>query len=179
MAEADIASLDDFQGNDCSFVAHLLKSKGLHKLYYVFGLGLESFINVWPLLNFPGVEAFDHLKWTYYGSWEFEQSFLAELSPVRAIDNFVYMMTSSKCRPGTILENLYPPQNFVPVFLYTAVWSLESQFPWKRTDGASIQGNQKWRRLKCAEEMCIRSRTVAPKLSSERLTCYEAKGNLR
>ena len=47
---------------------------------------------------------------------------------VRAIDNFVYMMTSSKCRPGTILENLYPPQNFVPVFLYTAVWSLESQF---------------------------------------------------
>ena len=98
---------------------------------------------------------------------------------VRAIDNFVYMMTSSKCRPGTILENLYPPQNFVPVFLYTAVWSLESQFPWKRTDGASIQGNQKWRRLKCAEEMCIRSRTVAPKLSSERLTCYEAKGNLR
>ena len=50
---------------------------------------------------------------------------------VRAIDNFVL------CRPGTILENLYPPQNFVPVFLYTAVWSLESQFPWKRTDGAS------------------------------------------
>ena len=36
---------------------------------------------------------------------------------VRAIDNFVYMMTSSKCRPGTILENLYPRQNFVPVFL--------------------------------------------------------------
>ena len=46
MAEADIASLDDFQGNDCSFVADLLKSKGLHTLYYVFGLGLESFISV-------------------------------------------------------------------------------------------------------------------------------------
>ena len=79
------------------------------------------------------------------------------LPTVRAIDNFVYMMTSSKCRPGTILENLYPPQNFVPVFLYTAVWSLESQFPWKKTDGASIQGNQKWRRLilpkKCAFEV--------------------------
>ena len=42
-----------------------------------------------------------------------------------------------------------------------------------------MQGNQKWRRLKCAEEMCIRSRNVAPKLSAERLTCYEAKGNLR
>ena len=65
MAEADIASLDDSQRNDCSLVAYLLKSKGLHKLYYVFGLGLESFINVWPLLNFPGVEVFDHLKWTY------------------------------------------------------------------------------------------------------------------
>ena len=52
MAEADIASLDDSQGNDCSLVAYLLKSKGLHKLYYVFGLGLESFINVWLLLNF-------------------------------------------------------------------------------------------------------------------------------
>ena len=46
MAEADIASLDDFQWNDCSFVTYLLKSKGLHKFYYVFGLGLESFINV-------------------------------------------------------------------------------------------------------------------------------------
>ena len=46
MAEADRASLDDSQGNDCSLVAYLLKSKGLHKLYYVFGLGLESFINV-------------------------------------------------------------------------------------------------------------------------------------
>ena len=61
MAEADIASLDDSQGNDCSLVAYLLKSKGLHKLYYVFRLGLESFINVWLHLNFPGVEVFDHL----------------------------------------------------------------------------------------------------------------------
>ena len=49
--------------------------------------------------------------------------------PVQAIDNFVYMMTSSKWRPGTILEKLYPPQNFVPAFLSTVVWSLESQFP--------------------------------------------------
>ena len=38
------------------------------------------------------------------------------LQSVRAIDSFVYMMTSLKWRPGTILENLYPPQNFVPVF---------------------------------------------------------------
>ena len=35
---------------------------------------------------------------------------------VRAIENFVHMMPSSKCRPGTILENLYSPQNFVPLF---------------------------------------------------------------
>ena len=36
---------------------------------------------------------------------------------VWAIDNFVYMKTSSKWRPGPILENLYAPQNFVPAFL--------------------------------------------------------------
>ena len=59
--------------------------------------------------------------------------------PVRAIDNFVYMMTSSKWRPGTILKKLYSPQNFVPAFLSTVVWSLESQSPGKRTDRASIQ----------------------------------------
>ena len=140
--------------------------------------------------NFLGLHVEKFGTWvggTIFHGWSTCQSIISHLRfpiglllpTVRAIDNFVYMMTSSKCRPGTILENLYPPQNFVPVFLYTAVWSLESQFPWKRTDGASIQGNQKWRRLKCAEEMCIRSRTVAPKLSSERLTCYEAKGNLR
>ena len=98
---------------------------------------------------------------------------------VRAIDNFVYMMTSSKWRPGTILKKLYPPQNFVPAFLSTVVWSLESQSPGKRTDRASIQSNQKWRWLKCVEEFCIRSRTAAPKLSSDSLPCYEAKGNLR
>lgn len=103
----------------------------------------------------------------------------AFIPAVRAIDNFVYMMTSSKWRPGTILEKLYPPQNFVPAFWSTVVWSLESQFPWKRTDRASIQSNQKWRRLQCVEEFCIRSRTAGPKLSSERLTCYKAKGNLR
>ena len=95
---------------------------------------------------------------------------------VRAIDNFVYMMT---WRPGTILKKLYSPQNFVPAFLSTVVWSLESQSPGKRTDRASIQSNQKWRRIKCVEEFCIRSRTAAPKWSSDSLTCYEAKGNLR
>ena len=47
---------------------------------------------------------------------------------VRDIDNFVYMMTSSKWRPGTILENSYVPQNFVPAFLSTVVWSLESPY---------------------------------------------------
>ena len=98
---------------------------------------------------------------------------------VRAIDNFVYMMTSSKWRPGTILKKLYSPQNFVPAFLSTVVWFLESQSPEKRTDRASIQSNQKWRRIKCVEEFCIRSQTAAPKLSSDSLTCYEAKGNLR
>ena len=97
---------------------------------------------------------------------------------VRAIDNFVYMMTSSKWRPGTILKKLYSPQNFVPAFLSTVVWSLESQSPGKRTDRASIQSNQKWRRMKCVEEFCIGRRTAAPKLSSDSLTCYEAKGNL-
>ena len=102
-----------------------------------------------------------------------------EMPTVRAIDNFVYMMTSTKWRPGTILKRLYPPQNFVPAFLSTVVWSLESQSPGKRTDRASIQSNQKWLRLKCVEEFCIRSRTAAPKLSSDSLTCYEAKGNLR
>ena len=101
------------------------------------------------------------------------------LPPVRAIDNFVYMMTSSKWRPGTILKKSYSPQNFVPAFLSTVVWSLESRSPGKRTDRASIQSNQKWRRIKCVEEFCIRSRTAAPKLSSDSLTCYEAKGNLR
>ena len=50
---------------------------------------------------------------------------------MRAIDNFVYMMTSSKWRPGTILENLYVPQNFVPAFLSTVVWSLERELPFK------------------------------------------------
>ena len=30
MAEAEIASLDDFQGNDCSFMAYLLKGKGCY-----------------------------------------------------------------------------------------------------------------------------------------------------
>ena len=99
--------------------------------------------------------------------------------PVQAIDNFVYMMTSLKWRPGTILKKLYSPQNFVPAFLSTVVWFLESQSPGKRTDRASIQSNQKWRRIKCVEEFCIRSRTAAPKLSSDSLTCYEAKGNLR
>ena len=103
----------------------------------------------------------------------------AHYQAVRAIDNFVYMMTSSKWRPGTILENLYAPQNFDPVFLSTVVWSLESQFPWKRTNRASIQSNQQWRPWQCVEEFCIRSRTAAPKLRSEWLTCYEAKGNLR
>ena len=98
---------------------------------------------------------------------------------VRAIDNFVYMMTSSKWRPGAILKKLYLPQNFVPVFLSTVVWFLESQSPGKRTDRASIQSNQKWRWIKCVEEFCIRSRTAAPKVSSDSLTCYEAKGNLR
>ena len=38
------------------------------------------------------------------------------LSHIRAIDSFVFMMTSSKWRRGTILENLYPQQNFVPAF---------------------------------------------------------------
>ena len=98
---------------------------------------------------------------------------------VWAIDNFVYMKTSSKWRPGPILENLYAPQNFVPAFLSTVVWSLKSQFPWKRTNRASIRSNQLWRRLQCVKEFCIRSRTAAPKLRSEWFTCYEAKGNLR
>ena len=80
---------------------------------------------------------------------------------VRAIDNFVYMMTSSKWRPGTILENLYAPQNFDPAFLSAVVWSLESQFPWKRTNRAFIQSNQQWRPWQCVEEFCIRSRTAA------------------
>ena len=110
---------------------------------------------------------------------EIKKKKITQSSTLRAIDNFVYMMTSSKWRPGTILEKLYPPQNFVPAFWSTVVWSLESQFPWKRTDRASIQSNQKWRRLQCVEEFCIRSRTAGPKLSSERLTCYKAKGNLR
>ena len=105
-------------------------------------------------------------------------SYYYKFDTVRAIDNFVYMMTSSKWRPGTILKKLYSPQNFVPAFLSTVVWSLESQSPGKRTDRASIQSNQKWRRIKCVEEFCIRSRTAAPKLSSDSLTCYEAKGNL-
>ena len=61
--------------------------------------------------------------------FRFFKSEMFQPSSVWAIDIFVYMMTSSKRRPGTILENLYPPQNFVPVFLSTAVWSLESQFP--------------------------------------------------
>ena len=100
-------------------------------------------------------------------------------STVQAIDNFVFMMTSSKWRPGTILKKLYSPQNSVPSFLSAVVWSLESQSPGKRTNRASIQSNQKWRRIKCVEEFCIRSRTAAPKLSSDSLTCYEAKGNLR
>lgn len=129
----------------------------------------------------------NNYKWTisftfglssWHSDWTLE-THMGFLLPVRAIDSFVYMMTSSKWRPGTILEKLYPPQNFVPAFLSTAVWSLESQFPWKRTHRASFQSNQKWRRLQCVEEFCFRSRTAAPKLSSERLTCYEAKGNLR
>ena len=82
-------------------------------------------------------------------------------------------------RTWPILKKLYSPQNFVPTFLSTVVWSLESQSPGKRTDRASIQSNQKWRRMKWVEEFCIRSRTAAPKLSSDSLTCYEAKGNLR
>ena len=49
----------------------------------------------------------------------------------------------------------------------------------KRTNRASIQSNQQWRRLRCVEEFCIRSQTAAPKLRLEWLTCYEAKGNLR
>ena len=68
---------------------------------------------------------------------------------------------------------------FCPSILSTAFWSLESQFPWKRIDRASIQSIRKWRQFKCAEEIRIRSRTVAPKLSLEWLTCYQAKGNLR
>ena len=46
----------------------------------------------------------------------------AAFSPtVRAIYDDVI-----KWRPGTILD---APQNFVPAFLSTVVWSLESQFP--------------------------------------------------
>ncbi|XP_067050637.1 uncharacterized protein [Acropora muricata] len=48
----------------------------------------------------------------------------------------------------------------------------------KFSERASIQSNRKWHQLKCAEEILLRSRTVGPKLSLERLTCYQAKGNL-
>ena len=71
---------------------------------------------------------------------------------MRAIDNFVYMMTSSKWRPGTILKKSYSSQNFVPAFLSTVVWSLESQSPGKRTDRASIQSKSEM----ASDEMCRR-----------------------
>ena len=46
MAEANmIASLDDFQGNDCSFVADRLEAKG-YTSFTMSWLGLENFINV-------------------------------------------------------------------------------------------------------------------------------------
>ena len=76
-------------------------------------------------------------------------------------------------------RELISTPKFCPSILSTAFWSLESQFPWKRIDRASIQSNRKWRQFKCAEEIRIRSRTVAPKLTLEKLTCYQAKGNLR
>ena len=75
MAEADKSSLSDFKGKDCDFVTEWLKSKGLHELCFTFKGALESYVYIvkrviWSLINFPGVRAFDHLKWTYNGAFE-------------------------------------------------------------------------------------------------------------
>lgn len=82
-----------------------------------------------------------------------------------------------KCRWTEIFFAYEEKQNIIPVLFpgrgYTGLsadydtsilsadfWSLESHFPWKRIERASSQSNRKWRQLKCAEEILLRSRTV-------------------
>lgn len=59
MAEADMMSLVYFKEKNCRFLPERLKTKGLHKLFYVCRLGFKSYSGikrvVWYLFNFPGV----------------------------------------------------------------------------------------------------------------------------
>lgn len=60
MAEADMMGLVDFKEKNCRFLPERLKTKGLHKLFYVCRLGFKSYSNilervVWYLFNFPGL----------------------------------------------------------------------------------------------------------------------------
>ena len=57
--------------------------------------------------------------------------------PVRAIDSFVYMTTSSNMAFGYNSQNPIPVPIFSPAFLSLIVLSLGSQFMWKRTNRAS------------------------------------------
>ena len=54
-----MTSLVDFKEKNCRFLPERLKTKGLHKLFYVCRLGFKSYSGikrvVWSLFNFPGV----------------------------------------------------------------------------------------------------------------------------
>ena len=99
--------------------------------------------------------------------------------PVRAIDNFVYMMTSSKWRPGTILENLYAPQNFDPVFLSRLFGPSSPSSPERGPTELPFKAISNGVRGNVSKNFVFEGRTAVPKLRSEWLTCYEAKENLR
>ena len=72
-------NFDVFKGKDCGFVADWLKTKGLHKLcsvfeviknHFILSMNISIYIKNSNLEIFPGVGAFDHLKWTYDGAFE-------------------------------------------------------------------------------------------------------------